>query len=372
MGKIIDNTNLGHLVSKAKAEFWPKKDVININLATVATSGDYNDLSNKPTIPDVSNFITKSVNDLTNYYLKSETYTKEEVAALIGAIQQFHYEIAASTSAVTSPTNNVLYLIGPTGSGTDKYEEYVYDATKPVAERWIKIGDTTIDLSGYVTTTFLSTELAKYATIASLATVATTGSYDDLEDTPSIPSNVVQYVSQNLTDAQKAQARTNIGAIAPEIFLAEYGVTPASDVLNAIGEHKTIVCVNWGGTTDYAKYFYLGDIYTQHRATFISQMSDDGYYYMINIDSDDGWGNIEEYNLYMLPDNGIPLSNLSSEVKKGLVFIAEYNVTTYSKVNTALNEGKVVFAIKDKELFPFTTERTDSEGLHSRFYFSRI
>ena len=36
-------------------------------------SGDYNDLSNKPTIPDVSNFITKDVNNLTNYTLKTNT-----------------------------------------------------------------------------------------------------------------------------------------------------------------------------------------------------------------------------------------------------------------------------------------------------------
>jgi hypothetical protein len=96
-------------------------------------------------IPDVSNFITKSVNDLVNYYLKSEVYTKEEVAALIGAIQQFHYEIAASTSAVSDPQSNVLYLIGPSGTGSDKYEEYVY------SNGWVKIGDTSIDLSGYVT-----------------------------------------------------------------------------------------------------------------------------------------------------------------------------------------------------------------------------
>jgi hypothetical protein len=98
-----------------------------------------------PAIPDVSNFITKSVNDLVNYYLKSEVYTKEEVASLIGAIQQFHYEIAASTSAVSDPQSNVLYLIGPSGTGSDKYEEYVY------SNGWVKIGDTSIDLSGYVT-----------------------------------------------------------------------------------------------------------------------------------------------------------------------------------------------------------------------------
>ena len=42
------------------------------SLATVATSGDYNDLSNKPTIPDVS-----------NYYTKSETYNQIEVNNLL-------------------------------------------------------------------------------------------------------------------------------------------------------------------------------------------------------------------------------------------------------------------------------------------------
>lgn len=52
-------------------------------LATVATSGSFNDLSNQPTkLSDFSNdsgFITNTVNNLTNYYKKSETYTQAEV-----------------------------------------------------------------------------------------------------------------------------------------------------------------------------------------------------------------------------------------------------------------------------------------------------
>ncbi len=109
-------------------------------------------------IPDVSNFITRAVNDLTNYYLKSETYTKAEVQALIGAIHQFHFEVYASLADVTSPSSNVLYLIGPTGTGADKYEEYVYTT------QFVKIGDTSIDLSGYVTTAALNEALATIAT----------------------------------------------------------------------------------------------------------------------------------------------------------------------------------------------------------------
>lgn len=114
--------------------------------------------------PDLSGFITRTVNDLGNYYLKSETYTKEEVAALIGAIRQFHYEVYTSRPATGE--GNVLYLIGPTGSGSDKYEEYVY-----ANNGWVKIGDTSIDLSGYVTIEVLNQALAGYVTSADFTTL---------------------------------------------------------------------------------------------------------------------------------------------------------------------------------------------------------
>ena len=119
-------------------------------------------------IPDVSQFITKSVDDLVNYYLKTDTYTKDEVNSIIAAINQFHYEVYASTSEVTDPQSNVLYLIGPIGTGTDKYEEYVYTTT------WVKIGDTSIDLSGYVTTQALNTALADYSTTSQMQSAIST------------------------------------------------------------------------------------------------------------------------------------------------------------------------------------------------------
>lgn len=133
-------------------------------------------------IPDVSQFITKSVNDLANYYLKTETFTKDEVAALIGAIQQFHYEIVATLPATGE--GNILYLLGPTGTGADKYEEYVY-----ANSTWTKIGDTSIDLSGYVTTTALNTALANYWPKAdvvniTLSDLAITGDWADIENNP--------------------------------------------------------------------------------------------------------------------------------------------------------------------------------------------
>ena len=146
-------------------------------------------------IPDVSNFITKSVDDLTNYYLKSQTYTKEEVVQLIGAINQFHYEFAASTSAVTSPAANVLYLIGPTDSGADRYEEYVY-----ANSNWTKIGDTSIDLSGYVTISALNTALANYTTTDNLTTLLA-GKQDKIDSTHKLDYSLLSN-TPTIPDAQ--------------------------------------------------------------------------------------------------------------------------------------------------------------------------
>ena len=209
-------------------------------------------------IPDVSNFITKSVNDLTYYYLKTETYSQTEINNLIGAIQQFHYEIAASTSAVTDPQPNVLYLIGPTGSGADKYEEYVY-----ANSTWTKIGDTSIDLSDYVTTTALNTALADYTTTANLTTLLdgkqdTIDSthkldYSLLSNTPTIPA-APGTLNTNNTGAQSVSssealsgtiklhkvAKTGSYADLNDVFIATYGSTTATEIANAITAGKNI------------------------------------------------------------------------------------------------------------------------------------
>ena len=148
--------------------------------------------------------------DLVNYYLKSETYTQQEIQNLIGQITSF--EVVATLPTENIKTN-VIYLLGPTGTGADKYEEYIYSNNA-----WVKIGETSIDLSNYVTVTQLNTALGFYTTtfdlnlllqgkqdvltagtgitissnvisadIPVLATVATSGSYNDLTDKPVIP-----------------------------------------------------------------------------------------------------------------------------------------------------------------------------------------
>ena len=123
-------------------------------IPTGVGSGGGGDLTNYYTKAEVNaliaDFVTASTNSLINYYLKSETYTQSEVNSLISAIETTHFEVYASLSDIANPQSNVLYLVGPIGNGSDKYEIYIYSNNQ-----FVKIDDTSIDLSGYATTTDL-------------------------------------------------------------------------------------------------------------------------------------------------------------------------------------------------------------------------
>ena len=116
-----------------------------------------------------SAFITKAVNDLVNYYLKSETYSKTEVDDIVTAIKNSRFEVVL-TLPTTDIKTNVIYLVpkDPTQTSNVKDEYINLDGT---TAGWEKIGDTEIDLSGYVTTEALNTALADYVTSTNLTTI---------------------------------------------------------------------------------------------------------------------------------------------------------------------------------------------------------
>ena len=162
----------------------------------------------------IADFITNTVNDLTNYYLKSETYTKAEVQQLVGQITSF--EVVA-TLPVSDIKTNVIYLLGPIGSGADRYEEYIYSNST-----WTKIGETSIDLSNYITVTQLNTALADYTPTAQLAAVATSGEIGDLTDvTVSNPSNG-QVLKYNSTSQKWENGTGGGGGNVVELTQAQY------------------------------------------------------------------------------------------------------------------------------------------------------
>lgn len=101
------------------------------------------------------NFIKNTVDNLVNYYLKSELYTQTEVDNLIGGINRLTSEIVTEL-----PTENIststIYLIKKENAET--YTQYMH-----INDAWAELGDTTIDLSKYYTKTEVDTKLVQYA-----------------------------------------------------------------------------------------------------------------------------------------------------------------------------------------------------------------
>lgn len=130
-------------------------------------------------------FITNAVNNLTNYYLKTETYSKTEVNEMIGDITTMNVLVVTELPTADISTKTI-YLKAKTDSETNNaYDEYLY-----VNSAWEKIGDTSINLSNYVQR-------------SELHTVATSGSYNDLTNKPTIPT-----VTNDLTNALKSNYDT--------------------------------------------------------------------------------------------------------------------------------------------------------------------
>lgn len=109
-------------------------------------------------VSDLTNdtgFITNTVNNLTNYYAKSQTYTQSEVDALISAIVTLNV-LVVQTLPTQDISTTTIYLVPKQTTGTnDVYDEYIY-----INNSWERIGDTTIDLSNYYTKSQVDSLLA--------------------------------------------------------------------------------------------------------------------------------------------------------------------------------------------------------------------
>lgn len=104
-----------------------------------------------------SGFITNATNDLVNYYLKSETYTKQEVQNLISQITSVRLEVV--NALPETGESNVIYLVPSAVSQTnDSYDEWVY-----INNTWEKIGTTQADLTNYYTKSEVNTLLTNKA-----------------------------------------------------------------------------------------------------------------------------------------------------------------------------------------------------------------
>jgi len=114
-------------------------------------------LPNSPIIPtntsDLTNdsgFITNTVSNLANYYLKTETYTQNEVNNLISQAVSGAFVVVNTLPTASADTMNKIYLVPKSsGSGSNLKDEYI-TVNNNGTYSWELIGDTAVDLTGYV------------------------------------------------------------------------------------------------------------------------------------------------------------------------------------------------------------------------------
>lgn len=118
------------------------------------------ELVNLATQEDIADFITKSVNDLVNYYKKSE------VDGLINAITTISLQVVSDKEQVTE--TNVIYFVPAENGEENVYDEYILVNDNPE-----KIGTSEVNLSEYLKKTDAEGTYAKIADIPDISNLAT-------------------------------------------------------------------------------------------------------------------------------------------------------------------------------------------------------
>ena len=133
-------------------------------------------------IPDVSQFITRLVDDLVNYYTKSQTYTKEEVQQIVSSLSTGAFIPVAELPTASADTFGLKIYLVPSAEPQVQNIKDEFITVRSGSEgaytySWEQIGSTAIDLSDYVTEDALATVLEDYATKDELPQTLVSGQY---------------------------------------------------------------------------------------------------------------------------------------------------------------------------------------------------
>ena len=189
----------------------------------------------------VYSVITRAVNNLLNYYTKSETFTRSEIDSKISAIHQFSIKQVDVLPRPSAQTTYTLYLVPSSEQRADNVTDEFITVYRNGSYVWEQVGTSPVDLSHYVTDSQLNSVLSGYVTSQAFSSAVTNLSnrIDGLHD--------VKYTTQSLTDGQKSRARSNIGA---GTYSKPSSGIPASDL--ATGVIPTVPTISTDIETDKA------------------------------------------------------------------------------------------------------------------------
>ena len=287
----------------------------------------------------IYSIVTKAVDDLTNYYTKTNTYTKTEVDTIASNIKNSRFEVVSSLPTTNIKTN-VIYLVPKSTAQTNNVkDEYInLDGT---TTGWELIGSTDIDLSGYVTTTALNTALANYMTTSAFNTAiadyytktevdAITGDLDNL--TTTAKTDLVAAINE-AADPMPAEDMSEVISPLPSVYAR----------LMKYSTEEQVVAIWIDGKPLYQK------IYTFDVSTLVtSDGSRESYTYQLpsefKIKNIEGFitnnnGGIFSLNQCDFSENNTPTTRFSR------FFISATNLVNYSSNSTALN-GTLTVTLK--------------------------
>ena len=132
-----DRSKLANIAQGAQVNVIER---ISVNGTETEPSGKAVDIPVPTKVSDLDNdagFITKAVGDLAHYYPKADTYTKQEINALVagGTVKFQKVDVLPETGA-----SNVIYLLSKAGT-EGVYDQYIY-----VDGAWELIGSTDMDI----------------------------------------------------------------------------------------------------------------------------------------------------------------------------------------------------------------------------------
>lgn len=188
LGKVVPEKGVDYYTNADKAEMVAETKAQVLEEIVIPTKTS--DLNND------SGFIDNSVNNLANYYKKTETYTKAEVDSKVSSV--YKYKGSVATFGDLPSTGQV---IGDVYNVEEDGSNYAWNGTI-----WDKLGGE-IDLSDYYTKSQTDTLLGGKVDNSTLNNYYTKTRTDELLGDKEDESNKVTSISSESTDIQYPSAK---------------------------------------------------------------------------------------------------------------------------------------------------------------------
>lgn len=250
MAKLVDLDGLAYFYSKIKAMLADKLGKNDV--ATVATSGSYNDLSDKPTIPSAYTLPTAS-------------------STVLGGVKVGN-NISVSDGTISLNKSNVTSALGYTPPTSDTVYDNATTTTAGLmsASDKVKLNNIADNANNYIHPLTHPASM-----ITGLADVAKSGSYNDLADKPTIPASITIDSELSTTSTNPVQNKVITEAIAnigggsgnylPLTGGTVTGGITASNFQTGTGAANYFQCRKFRGEGDANSYYHAIDFgYSGH------------------------------------------------------------------------------------------------------------